>query len=98
MQRNDGIRKSVTMPVSNELIHGELLVTPAPAPAHETILTRLMYLLIPYVAAHNLGWVVHPRQSSSWNAHHARFDAGTIRSSCRFACRSCFNRPSWDAA
>ncbi len=44
-----------------ELIHGELFVTPAPAPIHETIAARLTRLLDPYVAAHGLGYVYHPR-------------------------------------
>ena len=44
-----------------ELVHGELLVTPAPAPSHEVVLTRLHNLLFPYVAAHDLGWIFRPR-------------------------------------
>jgi Uma2 family endonuclease len=44
-----------------ELIHGELLVTPAPSVDHETILARLSALLVPYVAQHRLGIVYHPR-------------------------------------
>jgi len=44
-----------------EIVHGELLVTPAPAPMHETIAARLTRLLDPYVAAHGLGYVYHPR-------------------------------------
>ena len=44
-----------------ELIHGELLVTPAPAPSHEVVLTRLHNVLFPYVMAHNLGWIFRPR-------------------------------------
>ena len=43
-----------------ELVHGELFVTPAPAPIHEVVSVRLTRLLTPYVAQHNLGDVVHP--------------------------------------
>lgn len=44
-----------------ELIHGELFVTPAPTNHHETILSRLSALVTPYVHAHALGMVFHPR-------------------------------------
>jgi Uma2 family endonuclease len=44
-----------------ELIRGELLVTPAPRPSHELVLTRLMNILFPYVFAHDLGWIFRPR-------------------------------------
>ena len=44
-----------------ELVRGELFVTPPPTLAHETILSRLARLLDPYVAAHGLGLVYHPR-------------------------------------
>jgi Uma2 family endonuclease len=44
-----------------ELIHGELFVTPAPAPTHETILARLRRALEPYVVANDLGLVFSPR-------------------------------------
>ena len=44
-----------------ELVHGELFVTPAPTSDHETILARLSRVLEPYVAAHDLGLVYHPR-------------------------------------
>jgi Uma2 family endonuclease len=43
-----------------ELVHGELFVTPAPAPIHEVVASRLTELLTPYVAEHNLGKVLHP--------------------------------------
>jgi Uma2 family endonuclease len=33
-----------------EVVHGELLVTPAPNPRHQTLITRLMQVLIPYLA------------------------------------------------
>ena len=42
-----------------ELLHGELFVTPAPAPApdHETAIARLHAVSLPFVMAHNLGYV-----------------------------------------
>ena len=44
-----------------ELVDGELWVTPAPTDRHETILARLTRILDPYVEAHELGFVYHPR-------------------------------------
>ena len=44
-----------------ELVRGELFVTPPPTDEHETILARLTALLVPFVAANNLGLVYHPR-------------------------------------
>ena len=44
-----------------ELVRGDLLVTPPPSDDHETILAALTPLLDPYVAAHALGRVYHPR-------------------------------------
>jgi Uma2 family endonuclease len=44
-----------------ELVDGELFVTPAPTPRHETILANLSRLLVPYVSEHQLGMVYHPR-------------------------------------
>jgi Uma2 family endonuclease len=44
-----------------ELVGGELLVTPPPSEAHETIVARLNALLVPFVIANNLGLVYHPR-------------------------------------
>jgi Uma2 family endonuclease len=44
-----------------EVVFGELFVTPAPTEQHETILARLSAVLVPYVTAHNLGAVFHPR-------------------------------------
>jgi Uma2 family endonuclease len=44
-----------------ELVRGELFVTPAPTNEHEEILARLTRILDPYVAAHDLGLVFHPR-------------------------------------
>jgi Uma2 family endonuclease len=42
-------------------VRGELLVTPPPTYDHETIAARLAQFLAPYVAAHGLGLVYHPR-------------------------------------
>ena len=44
-----------------ELLAGELLVTPPPSEAHETIVARLTALLVPFVVANGLGFVYHPR-------------------------------------
>lgn len=44
-----------------ELVRGDLFVTPPPNEDHETILSRLTRVLDPYVAAHGLGMVYHPR-------------------------------------
>ena len=44
-----------------ELVNGELLVTPAPNEEHETLAARLTRRLDPYVAAHQLGALYHPR-------------------------------------
>lgn len=44
-----------------ELVDGELLVTPAPSPAHEELAARLRELIVPYVAALKLGRVYTPR-------------------------------------
>lgn len=44
-----------------ELVHGELFVTPPPSEEHETVAARLSAILTPYVRAHNLGLVYHPR-------------------------------------
>jgi Uma2 family endonuclease len=44
-----------------ELVRGELFVTPAPTPEHETILALLTRVLDPYVAANGLGFIYHPR-------------------------------------
>ena len=46
---------------SYELVHGELLVTPAPSDRHGNIVAGLTMLLVPYVAANGLGFVYHPR-------------------------------------
>lgn len=44
-----------------ELVRGELFVTPPPTDWQETIGARLTRILDPYVAAHGLGLVYHPR-------------------------------------
>ena len=44
-----------------ELVRGELFVTPAPTPSHETIASRLSAILMPYVKQRGLGLVFHPR-------------------------------------
>ena len=44
-----------------ELIHGELFVTPAPTPGHETVAARLRRGLDPYVEEQGLGLVYAPR-------------------------------------
>lgn len=44
-----------------ELLHGELLVTPAPTTNHESLLARLSALLTPFVMENGLGLVYHPR-------------------------------------
>lgn len=44
-----------------ELVRGELFVTPAPTPLHESILARLSEILFPYVQRHALGSIYHPR-------------------------------------
>ena len=37
-----------------EVVHGELLVTPAPGGSHQFVLTRLVVALYAYLAAHNI--------------------------------------------
>ena len=44
-----------------EVVHGELFVTPAPTPRHESVLQRLTRILEPYVTTHALGDIYHPR-------------------------------------
>ena len=44
-----------------ELIHGELFVTPPPAPRHEDIVARLAAMLLSYVLSQNLGLLYFPR-------------------------------------
>lgn len=44
-----------------ELVRGKLFVTPAPSFNHEVILARLSRILSPYVEAHGLGYIFHPR-------------------------------------
>ncbi|MEP6835265.1 MAG: Uma2 family endonuclease [Gemmatimonas sp.] len=44
-----------------EVVRGELFVTPAPTPTHETVCVRLRRILDRYVEAENLGVVYTPR-------------------------------------
>lgn len=44
-----------------ELVNGELFVTPAPSPAHESLAITLRLLIEPYVHANGLGRVYTPR-------------------------------------
>ncbi|HET9426634.1 MAG TPA: Uma2 family endonuclease [Gemmatimonadaceae bacterium] len=44
-----------------ELVHGELLVTPAPSPEHQGLVDALAAVLFPYVSRHRLGVVQFPR-------------------------------------
>lgn len=44
-----------------ELVRGELFVTPPPTDPHETVGARLARIIDPYVEAHGLGLVYHPR-------------------------------------
>jgi Uma2 family endonuclease len=44
-----------------EVVRGELFVSPPPTFDHDTVIARLTHLLVPYVTAHDLGYVYHPR-------------------------------------
>lgn len=44
-----------------ELVDGELFVTPAPSPAHESLALKLRAILEPYVRSQQLGEVITPR-------------------------------------
>ena len=44
-----------------EVLNGELLVTPAPSDVHQAIVDWLSDVLTPFVIAHRLGRVQHPR-------------------------------------
>jgi Uma2 family endonuclease len=44
-----------------EVLNGELLVTPAPSDVHQAIVDWLSAVLTPFVVAHRLGVVQHPR-------------------------------------
>jgi Uma2 family endonuclease len=44
-----------------EVIHGDLLVTPTPTDAHETVAARLTRIVDRYVEAEGLGFTYHPR-------------------------------------
>ncbi|NIN10140.1 MAG: hypothetical protein GTN62_01665 [Gemmatimonadales bacterium] len=53
-----------------ELVHGELLVTPAPAPPHQKVLSRLTALVEDYLAHHASEGVVFPAPADiSWGEH-----------------------------
>ncbi|MFN2316484.1 MAG: Uma2 family endonuclease [Gemmatimonadales bacterium] len=50
-----------------EVVHGELLVTPAPRLAHQLVLSRLIDRLSPYLARHPVGqWL--PGGDLSWSS------------------------------
>ena len=49
-----------------EVVHGELLVTPAPRPWHEVILGRLHSTLATYLRDHSVGHVFAGRSDISW--------------------------------
>lgn len=51
-----------------ELVHGELLVTPAPSYLHQTVVARLHAELVPYVHRHALGDVHTARSVVRRNA------------------------------
>ena len=44
-----------------ELVDGELFVTPAPSPGHETLASHLLFILVPYVHSQKLGLLSTPR-------------------------------------
>jgi Uma2 family endonuclease len=44
-----------------EVVRGELFVTPAPTPAHETVCARLSRILTLYAEREDIGLVYHPR-------------------------------------
>ena len=50
-----------------EVVHGELLVTPAPRPWHEVILGRLHSTLATYLRDHSVGHVFAGRSDISWS-------------------------------
>lgn len=52
-----------------ELVHGELLVTPAPSFEHQELVAVLSDVLIPYVTAHDLGRVRFPRSVIRFGRH-----------------------------
>ncbi|PYP10946.1 MAG: hypothetical protein DMD56_07810 [Gemmatimonadetes bacterium] len=49
-----------------EVVHGDLLVTPAPRPWHEVILGRLHSTLATYLRDHSVGHVFAGRSDISW--------------------------------
>ena len=72
-----------------ELVRGELLVTPTPTNNHEEIAARLSALLTPYVAAHRLGYVLHPRAI-------VRYDGSEVEPD--LMVRAAHGRGDWDDA
>ena len=74
-----------------ELVFGELFVTPAPTEQHETILARLSAVLVPYVTAHSLGAVFHPRAI-------VRFEDSEVEPDLFVRALRSKTRRDWDAA
>jgi Uma2 family endonuclease len=50
-----------------ECVYGELLVSPAPRPWHEVIVTRLLIILTAYVERERVGYVFGSRSDISWS-------------------------------
>jgi Uma2 family endonuclease len=50
-----------------ECVYGELLVSPAPRPWHEVIVTRLLLVLTEYARRENVGYVFGSRSDISWS-------------------------------
>jgi Uma2 family endonuclease len=50
-----------------EVVHGELLVTPAPRAWHQEIVTRLLVVLTDYLARHPAGHVLQSPADISWS-------------------------------
>ena len=73
-----------------ELVRGDLFVTPAPSPAHETILARLNAILVPYVLAQRLGYVYGSKSVLRFEGSHTEPDL-TVRAQIR-------HNASWDEA
>ncbi len=51
-----------------ETVHGELLVTPAPRPAHQQVVTRLISALERYLGDGGVGFVVGSPADISWGS------------------------------
>jgi Uma2 family endonuclease len=52
-----------------EILHGELLVTPAPGAAHQRLVSRLNRALEDYVAVHRIGTVLLAPYDIVWSPH-----------------------------